>query len=111
MTKNEMDRLERKKIIGLITFLVAFPCLLYGYRYYALKNTEETFGVFIEKNEGTGINQKYFLFKTKNGKTYKSSTIFKERIKIGDTLWIKYSISDPKIIDVIDKDYKKYLKK
>lgn len=75
-----------------------------------LRNTKETFAVFVEYNIGGGVTQKYFSFKTENGEEYKSSVVYTEKLNIGDTVWIEYSLSNPKVIRVIDKDFRANLK-
>ena len=75
------------------------------------KNTSETYAVFTEYNIGVGVTQKYFKFKTKQGKECKSSVVYVDNLNIGDTVWIKYSIDDTQIIEVLDKDYKRHLKR
>jgi len=96
-----MDRIEKKQVIGLLSVVIIAILSIYFYRHLMLKNTEETFAVFVEKNVGVGITQKKFSFKTIENEIVISSVVYSRKINIGDTVWIEYSISNPNVIRVL----------
>jgi hypothetical protein len=106
-----LKKTEKIQLIGLLAALVLIIAGIHIYKFIALRNTEETFAVYTESNIGVGVTQKYFSFKTLKGKEFKSSVVFTEKLNIGDTVWIEYSTFDEDVIEVIDIDYKKHLKK
>ncbi len=97
-----MSKKEIFTFFGLLSFVL---CLIFGrhlYRKYNLLKTKKTYAIYVEKNVGVGITQKYFLFSLENGKKQKSSALFSQELDIGDTVWINYSIENPNVIEVID---------
>lgn len=102
-------KIKNGNLIGLVLSVIIIIAGINLYRYFMLKKTEETYAVFIERNIGVGITQKYFKFQTKDKEKVIASIVYRNKIEIGDTVWIEYSISNPKVIKVIDKDYKKHM--
>lgn len=102
---------EKKQVIGILISLSIIILSVYLYKSFTLRNGKETFAIFVEKNIGVGITQKYFEYKLPNGEVVKASVVYNEDIEIGDTVWVKYSTSNPQIITVIDKNYKRHLGK
>lgn len=103
-----MNKIQKTQLIGLLTFIVVTISGIYIYKYFMLSDTNETFAIFKGRNVGVGITQKYFEYKTDNGKLVKASVVYKEELEEGDTVWIEYSILNPSVIRVLDKDYSKH---
>lgn len=76
----------------------------------SMDETKETFGVHAGSVNSVGNNQKLFEFRTSNGKLIQAAIDYYGKARIGDTVWIKYSISKPTIAEVVDEDYIKYMK-
>lgn len=102
-------KIKNRNLIGLVLSVIIAIAGINLYEYVMLKKTKETYAVYIERNIGVGITQKYFKFLTKERKEVITSIVYSNKVDIGDTVWIEYAVSNPKIIKVIDKDYKKYM--
>ncbi len=91
-----------------IIFLVDF-CKR-NYRGRKLKEYEETFAVFDGISRVIGSTRGVYIFKTKSGALVETEISY-NKLNKGDTIWIKYSIDDPTVAELVDKDYSKYMKK
>jgi hypothetical protein len=103
----EFEKGDLKQIIGLVVGLGIVFFLGYLYKEWAIEDYKETTAVFV--NEGR--YGKLFKFTSSDGIRIEASTQFNQKLDIGDTVWIKYSTFDEDVIEVIDKNYKKHLKK
>ena len=104
---------KNKNVFGLLMFFIVLILCNEIYRNHLLKETKNTFAISTGRKGGVGNAEEYFLYFNKlenRNIEINCKTNFKTIIEIGDTVWIKYSIKDPKIIEVIDLDYKKYIR-
>lgn len=104
-----MNKVRNRNVIWLLLTIFIVIIGIHLYRFKMLKETNKTFAVFVEYNIGGGNTQKFFTFQTASNEKIKAAVTFTEKLEIGDTVWIEYSLSYPKVIKVIDKDYKKYM--
>ena len=106
-----MNKEDKNQIFGAV-FIVAITIAGYfSYRYFHLRKRAETYGVYVRDNNLASSPLKYFKYKTETGVIYEAPNGYNRYLNIGDTVWIKYSITDPMVIEVLDKDYLKYMKK
>lgn len=104
---------DLKTSIGLLVSFVVIIFLNWLYQNWAIKEYNETYAIYIGTTGGVGDGAKYFKYKSNKNVYIEAGDKFrfKTPIKIGDTVWIKYSKYDNDIIQVIDADYKRHLKK
>lgn len=107
-----MNLKQNRNIYGLLVSVLVIIGISELYQAYALGNSKNTFAVFVGYKGGVGNANKFFTYynEIENVKIETFTTYHNGELKILDTIWIKYSISDPNIIEVIDLDYKKYMK-
>jgi hypothetical protein len=104
-----MTKSEKIAVIGISTFMILWVISIISYRSFYLMESNYTYAVYIG-SEGSAWGTKRFVnFKTPKNINRKAEISYDEQIKIGDTVWIKYSKEKPEIAEVIDKDYKKYM--
>jgi hypothetical protein len=103
----EFEKGDLKQIIGLVLGIASIFGLMYLYRFWAIKDYIETTAVYVDN----GRSQKRFEFTLENGAKNEAWADFKPKLDIGDTVWIQYSTFNSDVIEVIDLDYKKHLKK
>jgi hypothetical protein len=89
-------------LLGLISYI--------GYKYFALSNSKDTTAVYIGTKGSAWAKSRIITFKTEDGVTKKAELNTDVKIDVGDTIWIKYSIDYPNLVELIDTDYKKYIK-
>ncbi len=106
-TPRELVKGDIKQIIGLVLGLGIVFFLGYLYKAWVIEDYIETTAVFVKM----GRYGKRFKFTNSEGNIIEASTKFNQKLDIGDTVWIKYSTFDEDVIEVIDKNYKKHLKK
>ena len=102
---------NNKNIIGLCLTIFILIFLFQLYKKKSLKNSIETYAVYIGNTGGVGDATKHFKFKTKENKEIESNCSSNLKLEIGDTVKIKYSIQHPMYIEVIDQNFNKLVKK
>ncbi len=109
--KSKMNSIEKKAVLGISIFIVLFILSILFYRKFYLKNHHNTFAIYMGTEGSAWGRTRIIKFKTQNGIFVKAEVNYENNLNIGDTVWIKYSIEKPEIAEIIDRDYKKYLKK
>lgn len=104
---------ELKTAIGLILSFGVIILLIVLYQNWAIKDHKETFAIYLGRTGGVGDGTMHFKYTPNEKEEVEASDkfSFNTPLKIGDTVWIKYSTYDHKIIKVIDTDYKRHMKK
>lgn len=114
------SKIFKEIIKPILLFVVVFICV-YGiiklYRWYQIKDYEETFAIYIGREGAIGNPGDTFRFNTKDGSTvdsnpyhYLNEKAAELKLKKGDTVWIKYAVNDPHVTILVSTDYKKYMK-
>jgi hypothetical protein len=103
---------QNRNIYGLLISVLFIIGIAELYRTYSLEKTKNTFAVFVGYKGGVGNANKFFSYfnEIENLKIETFTSYHNEELEISDTVWIKYSIKDPNVIEVVDIDYKKYIK-
>lgn len=110
MGKIFRDNEDRFASLGILGFMVFFIASISIYRYYSLRDCYCTFATY-NGVKGSGVGSRNtILFKDYKDKSYEAEISMDVDIKIGDTIWIKYSKNDPTVVEVLDLNYKKHLK-
>lgn len=105
-----MDKIEKKAVFGISLFIVLFILTIVFYRMYALREYKCTYAIYNGTEGSAWGKSKIITFQTNKGNSVKAEISYEGRLIVGDTVWIKYSTYDPEIVEVIDTDYKKYMK-
>lgn len=105
-----MNKIEKKAIIGILVIIVGFLAYTVLYRMYYLNQHKFTYAKYIGTEGSAWGKSQIIEYKTEKKKTIKAPINHIDYLKIGDTVWIKYSVKNTSIVEVIDRDYKKYLK-
>jgi hypothetical protein len=105
------------KIAGLCPLLFCCGCFLIlvvkfpiGIKIY-LKNYQNTFAIYMGSEGSAWGKVRIIKFTTHDNITVRAEVNYVSNLNVGDTIWIKYSKVKPEIAEIIDRDYKKYLKK
>lgn len=109
MNLDWLTKRDLRLVLGMLTLFISLFLFEKFYRSNKLKKSEETYAIFIGYNGGVGNSKPDFRFISSSGKVIEASIDFDGKLDFCDTVWIKYSISDPSIAEVIDTDYKKYM--
>jgi hypothetical protein len=104
-----MTKEDKNGIYAVVIVTVLGVAMYLSYRYFHLKKTEETYAIFIGDNRPSTASVDYFKYKNSDGKVYEVGCAYASHLEIGDTVWIKYSTTDPTLIEVLDKDFEKYM--
>lgn len=103
-----MLRKNKKLLITLLLFVSIALCIHFikeKYRTSKLKNTQETWAIYISNSNTVGISGARFFFLNEKGK--RINVLMNKSVKydVGDTVWIKYSLYDNTVAEVIDPYY------
>jgi hypothetical protein len=105
-----MRSFDNKPAIGIALLIFAIVMTLVIYEKFALNNCYYTYAIY-KGTEGSGVAiNNVITFNTIDGIKTKAKIYYSGKYEVGDTVWIKYSIRDHSVAEVIDTDYKKYLK-
>ena len=103
---------QNRNIYGLLVSIFIIIGITELYRTFSLEKSKNTFAVFVGYKGGVGNANKFFTYFNEIDKTKIETftSYHNEELEIFDTVWIKYSIKDPNVIEVVDIDYRKYMK-
>ncbi len=106
-----MEKSDKRIIVAFTSILVVLYLGFYLYRVFALTDYNVTFAIYNGvKGSGKG-SKETVVYQDKNGVYHESEVLIEARLKVGDTIWIKYSNYDPSIVEIVDLDYSNHYKK
>lgn len=105
-----MNSIEKRAVLGISISIMLFILSTFFYRKYHLRNHHDTFAIYMGTEGSAWGRTRIIKFKTHNGIIVMAEVSYESNLNIGDTVWIKYSKVKPEIAEIIDRDYKKYLK-
>jgi hypothetical protein len=97
-----MNKNDKFSLIIFITIIVLFFSYLKGYRYFVLKDFNETFAIYKGVMGSAKGKRKVVSFRTRENVSVSADIPFNLKLDVGDTIWIKYSKYDPTIVEVVD---------
>lgn len=105
-----MNSIEKKGIIGMVILISTFLVGPLLYRSYFLNKHQFTYAIY-KGTEGSAWGKSQIVeFEIKNGDKIRAEIYHTDGLKVGDTIWVKYAIQKPTIVEVVDKEYKNHLK-
>jgi hypothetical protein len=111
---NLLDKTERFKIVGLLLLITLSITIVLFYKNYLLNKgeTKETYAIYIGHQGGVGHSNEYFRYTNEKGEIVEGAVAFNHKdLDLNDTVWIRYSLFDNNVIEVIDMNYKRHMVK
>ena len=98
-------------IIGVLLFMMGIFLIDHykkNYREQKLRNTKQTWGIFVEEVIGVGRRGFYYRYYNEKGVKYRFiDKTYYRHLKRGDTVLIEYSLDDYEVGRVIQPYYKR----